>query len=211
MDDFDFDELFELLEDGDDEPDPSFRATIRRGRLTLTNWAPWLFRCGPLGALVRERERCGVAIADLTLHGEDDDEVSVRFYAAGPKREEAERILIEWAARVGYRRVWLPDRLVEIEPAPEQTIGTAAVRCPTCLAHWADAQPEFWLQVRESGAFPMWCPACGCELPQWTVRGERKDAPEGKGSGSGEWAASGSGGRNAAGERTRARRSEPPG
>jgi hypothetical protein len=177
-DDFDFN--FDDILDGGGEPkSPTYRATIRNGRLTVTGWAPWLARGGPLGSLLRARERADVAIADLTIHGEDDEELSVRFHAAGRMREEAERVLLEWASRVGYRRVWLPDRMIEIEPAPEQ-IGTASVRCPTCRAQWADSGPDFWLSVREQGAFPSWCPLCGCELPQWTVSTDRRGATPGR-------------------------------
>jgi hypothetical protein len=136
-------------------------------------------RGGPLGSLLRARERAAVAIADLTLHGEDSEELLVRFHAAGRMRDEAERVLLEWASRVGYRRVWFPDRMVEIEPSPEQ-IGRASVRCPTCRAGWADSSPEFWLSVRKQGAFPMWCALCGCELPQWTVSADRRGDTAGR-------------------------------
>jgi hypothetical protein len=169
---------------------PTYRATIRNGHLTITGWAPWLARGGPLGSLLRARERAEVAIADLTTHGEDNEEFSVRFHAAGRLREEAERVLLEWASRVGYLRVWLPDRMIEIEPSPAQ-IGTASVRCPTCRARWADSTPDFWLSVREQGAFPMWCPLCGCELPQWTVSADRRGATAGRCAGSPGWPAPG--------------------
>ena len=69
----------------------------------------------------------------------------------------------------GHRRLWLPDRLVEIERDPE-AITHASVRCDVCHARWSDGTPEFWLGVREAKAFPKWCPVCGCELPQWVTR-----------------------------------------
>lgn len=177
--DEDFDEIFDELfgdEDGDRAPQPSWRATIRGCQLRLTTWAPWLARGGPMGALLAQRERAGIAIADLTVHGGDERELSVRFHVAGPDPHQAEQVLVDWAARVGYGRVWLPDRLVAIQPDPER-FGTAAVRCSTCRARWSDSTPEFWLGVTKAGAFPLFCPLCGCEMPQWTVAGEATERP----------------------------------
>lgn len=158
-------------EESDDEPEltPTWRATIRRGKLTLTGWAPWLITGGPLGTLLPARARSGVTIADLTLHGADDDEVSVRFLVRAKPTEPADDLLIDWASKVGYRRVWLPDGLVDIERDP-QAMTRASVRCDVCLARWSDATPEFWLGVRQEKAFPRWCPMCGSELPQWVTR-----------------------------------------
>jgi len=168
-DDF-LDELAGFLDDdgGDGPPAPTWRVTIRRGRLMLTGWAPFLIGSGPYASLFGGRERAGVAIADLTLHGKEGEEVSVRYWATGGGREQADEALVDWARDVGLKRVWLPDRLVEIEPDPER-IETASVSCPTCRARWSDSTPEFWLTVRGAGVFPKWCPICGGELPQWTV------------------------------------------
>ncbi len=175
----DFDETTEELGDEDAVPDdpPTYRATIlpRTGRVSLTGWAPWLARGGALGKLLRERERAGVAIADLSVTGADSDEVIARFYSDGGALSASEDALVEWASHVGYRRLWLSDRMVALDPAPEQ-IGHATVRCPTCRAGWADANPEFWLMVREQGEFPRWCPVCGFELPQWRVGPQRPSA-----------------------------------
>lgn len=88
--DEDFEEMLEELLGDDENPAPTYRAVIRRGRLTITGWAPWLAAGGPLGKLLRERERRGVAIADLTLYGEKQDELAVRFYAT-PDREGPSR------------------------------------------------------------------------------------------------------------------------
>lgn len=166
----DFDEFIDDLVAGEDDglPAPTWRATIRRGQLTLTNWAPFLATNGPLGSVFPGRQRAGVAIADLTIHGDDADEVSVRYWAEGTDRAVADALLTTWAEDVGYRRLWLPDFVVELEPHPER-LERAAVRCPTCRAHWSDGTPEFWLLVRGAKVFPKWCPLCGCELPQWQV------------------------------------------
>jgi len=76
-------------------------------------------------------------------------------------------VLADWAALVGYRRLWLPDSVVELEPPPP--VGTATVRCPTCTSVWADDSARFWTVVRESGHFPGFCPACGGSLPEWRL------------------------------------------
>jgi hypothetical protein len=190
----DHDDLNETLDeglgdDGDGRPAPTWRATIRGRRLMLTNWAPWLVHGGPQTKLLTEREQAGFTIADLTVHGQDDDEVSVRFYAVGTEVERAEELLIEWATRVGYRRLWLPDRLVAIEPQPDK-LGTASVRCPTCRAVWQDSSPEFWLTVKRGSVFPKWCPVCGCELPQWDVRDARHRRRARRRAGGESWSAS---------------------
>jgi hypothetical protein len=184
MSDEDFNELSTDLTGADSAPDPTFRATIRGRRLMLTGWAPWLIRGGPLATLFPDRAADGITIADLTIHGNDDNEVSVRFYTVGGQLEDAESVLIRWAEGVGHRRIWFPDRLVTVESDP-RSIGTASVRCPTCRARWSDSSPEFWLVVKGSGTFPRWCPMCGCEVPQWTVR--RGMSPRPTDHQSGEW------------------------
>lgn len=177
----DFDGMFEF-DDGlpgnpviEPESPPTWRATIRAGKLMLTAWTPWLFTSGPVASLLPSDARTPVTIADLTIHGRDNDEISARFCLRREPYEKAEDILVEWARQVGYKRFWLPDRLLELERDPE-ALTRASVRCDICRAKWSDATPEFWLIVRASKAFPRWCPACGCELPQWTT--EPTDNPK---------------------------------
>ena len=165
----DFEEFLNNLtdEDGNGISVPTWRATITRSRLTLTNWAPFLITNGPLGNLFDGRRRAGVTIADLTVL--DEDEISVRYWSEGGDREEANEVLLTWAEDVGYKRCWLPDRIIaELRHVPER-FSRATVRCPTCRARWSDGTPEFWATVRKSRVFPKWCPMCGCEMPQWTV------------------------------------------
>src|SRR5688500_11052304 len=100
----DFDEIFEQLVNGGDEDPatpPTYRATIHKGEVKLTGWAPWLISWGPLGERFKGRARAGVAIADLTLEGEHQDEVIVRFRSPGRSLAEAEEALIRWASLVG--------------------------------------------------------------------------------------------------------------
>lgn len=153
----------------DEEPaEPSFRATIRDGRLFLTEWAPWLTGRKPLDLRNKTSATGAAAIADLSPLGVNQDELLVKLREEGPDREDAVRTLLGWPARVGYRRLWLESELFEIPPSPEQ-IGAAAVRCSVCQSEWCASSPEFWLAVRKAKSFPLWCARCGCELPQWDV------------------------------------------
>ena len=116
------DMIDEWLGDGDGPPPPTWRATIRGRRLMLTHWAPWLAQGGPQTKLLTEREEAGFTIADLTVHGEDDDEVSVRFYAVGAELERAEQVLV----RVG-RSGRLPADLAQ-RPAGDDRARPRAAR-----------------------------------------------------------------------------------
>lgn len=137
--------------------EPMCRATIRDGVLTLNRWRPILHGCFEPAA--------GVAIADLTVLS--PRELLVEWIVAG----DDEEILLEWAQLVGYTRVWLPARLVELEASlvPD---GAAEVECPTCGTVWSQGSPDFWANLRRLGYFPGSCLACGGSLPEWraTVR-----------------------------------------
>ena len=167
----DLEGLFGEFEEEEGEPpaQPSYRVTVRGRRLALTHWVPWLAQGGAWGKFFEDREEAGVAIADLTLCGERNSEIAVRFHSEGKSREGAERVICEWAELVGYRQVWLAEQLVVLGSEPA-VVERAEVRCSICEARWHDATPEFWAAVRQNGIFPAWCPVCGCELPQWSVR-----------------------------------------
>ena len=158
--DFNFDEL-------DGEPD--YRVTIRGDRLMLTYCFPWLARGGPLGKLARDRGKDGVYIADLTIA---DDDLLVRVHASPADASGAEGRLLEWAATVGYTRVWLPSGIVDLDG-----VGTvaeaAAVTCDSCGIEWDDPTPELWEQVHSEHSFPRCCPVCGTDLPQWQTRPDK--------------------------------------
>jgi hypothetical protein len=135
--------------------------------MRVVQWAPWLAAAGPLYTLLEARARAGVAIADLTVILDDDGaavELIVDFRCHGtPAHRDA---LCAWAARIGYRRVWLDGEVVELEPAPG---GMAQTRCTGCRARLVDADASFWDFVRHHGAFPTACVLCGSDLPQWTT------------------------------------------
>jgi hypothetical protein len=146
------------------ERDRFLRATIARGELTLNPPLRGTIRGGPASMTFARLE--GVVLVDLRYAGEDDDELVVTTPPnAPPIGRAARRVLTDWAALVGYRRVWLPDAVVDLEPPPP--VGAATVRCPTCTSVWADDSEGFWATVRENGHFPGYCPACGGSLPEW--------------------------------------------
>jgi hypothetical protein len=140
------------------------RATIAHGELTLNPPLRGTITGGPAAmTLARLRD---VVLVDLRHAGEEDDELVATVPPNAPGVDRAaRRVLTEWAALVGYRRLWLPDRVVELDPPPP--VGTATVRCPTCASVWADSSPDFWALVRRNGCFPGYCPACGGALPVW--------------------------------------------
>ena len=123
---------------------------------------------GPVRAVLRPLLADGVVLADLASESCDDgrDELVVRWVPAGRTSPAAEAALLRWADRVGYRRVWLPDAVVDFsESLP--TGGRVESRCPTCGAQWDDESPEFWAMVRTQGCFPGSCPICNGSLPEW--------------------------------------------
>ncbi len=145
---------------------PSLRATIAGGEITLNPHLAGTI-CGGPASMTFERLE-GVVLVDLAHAGEDADELVATVPPnAPPVGGGARRVLAEWAALVGYRRLWLPDGVLELEPPPP--VGAAAVRCPTCTSVWADDSPGFWATVRANGHFPGYCPACSGSLPEWRL------------------------------------------
>jgi len=161
-----------------DREDPDFRATVRRdGTIRLVNWAPWFAAGGPLHTLLHARGRAGIAIADLTIVRDNDYvavELIVDFRCGGGA--EHRRALREWAARVGYRRVWFDGEIADLQPSPG---GAVQTRCTGCRARLVDADASLWEFVRHHGAFPTACVLCGSDLPQWTpVRQKQRPASD---------------------------------
>jgi hypothetical protein len=139
---------------------PACRAAIRGEQITLNRWSRGLLSGGPERVGMRTID---VALADLRALG---DELVVSPVPRAPWTEEAETTLLAWAAVVGYRRVWLPLRVVDLDGALAP-LARAAVRCPTCGATWEDDTVVFWERVRRDGGFPGNCLACGGSLPEW--------------------------------------------
>jgi hypothetical protein len=157
-------------EDMDRDPDAPpeqhrfLRATIAGGEITLNPPLRGTITGGPASMTFARLE--GVAFVDLRHTGADDDELVATLPPnAPPLTRGARRVLADWAALVGYERLWLPDEVLDLDPPPP--VGRAIVRCPTCTSEWADESPAFWARVRASGHFPGYCPACSGSLPEW--------------------------------------------
>jgi hypothetical protein len=151
---------------------PWCRATIAGDAVTLNPWTPQLIRGGPAAMSLERLAATGVALADLYAEGEPgDEELLVRYVAHSLRSAATDAALVAWARTVGYRRVWLPAGVVDLDVA-QAPVGPAATACPTCGLEWRDDTPEFWLGVRSAGAFPGFCLACGGSLPEWRVVAE---------------------------------------
>jgi hypothetical protein len=146
-------------------PDLFLRATIPGDRITLNPPLRGTITGGP-ASMTLARLESGIVLVDLRHAGEDDDELVASVPPNAPRlTAAARRTLARWAALVGYRRLWLPDRVLELDPPA--ALRTAEVECPTCTATWADGSESFWAMVRANGHFPGYCPACGGSLPEW--------------------------------------------
>jgi len=157
---------------------PDYRATISDGQMNIVRWAPRLMRCwGPASAHFRSRAEEGVSIADLTVlrNSEAPYEVIVKFLAGG-ESPDAREAIVKWATTLGYGRVWLPGDVVELEDRVMESAVSASVDCHACNARWEDGDPDFWLCVRNLGNFPLYCPLCGADLPQWQIASQEAAA-----------------------------------
>ena len=155
--------------DHDDRPTPWSRATITGDGLTLNPWAPNLITGGPAVMSLEPLAERGIALADLYAEGDPGDEELVVRYVARTRTRASDETLLRWARTVGYRRVWMPERVVDLS-APAAELGLAETRCRVCTLEWRDDTVEFWHGVRMAGAFPGFCLGCGASLPEWTVR-----------------------------------------
>ena len=158
---------------------PWCRAAIAGEAVTLNPWTPALIRGGPASMALERLADTGVALADLYADGEPgDEELVVRYVARSPRTEASDAALVAWARTVGYRRIWLPGLVVDLDAA-EAPVGVAETTCRTCGLTWRDDTDAFWASVRKAGAFPGYCLACGASLPEWRVApaGDRAGAP----------------------------------
>ena len=147
---------------------PWARAVVRDGRVTLNPWSPSLVSGGPGRALLGGLPARGVAVADLCSELRDDgrEELIIRWLPDGAASGPARDALLDWAELVGYRRVWLPDEVVDLAGATTR-LGRVATTCPTCGSRWDDESAEFWAMVLAQGHFPGQCPICNGSLPEW--------------------------------------------
>jgi hypothetical protein len=147
---------------------PWARAVVRDGRVTLNDWNPRLLSRGPARAVLLRSLPEGVTVADLLSEPRADgrEELVVRWIPDGRTSSAARAAISEWAALVGYARVWFPEAVVDFaEELPGA--GRVETTCPTCGATWEDESAEFWLLVRGQGFFPGHCPICNASMPEW--------------------------------------------
>ena len=170
MDEFNPDEIFEhLFGDNENAPQPKYRATYRKKRLTVVPFFHSMIVNGPASGWFRHREKAGTVIADLIAdETEGRDELSITYRSAGRNRDAAQLAIAEWAASVGYKRLWHPDGFVELQ-ATVSDEDRASVKCTTCGQGWSDTGSSFWTMVHGQRGFPTFCPLCGGDLPQWRI------------------------------------------
>lgn len=148
-----------------------FRATIFDDELRLVDWVPWLAGRGPSRQLLADQAaRRSLTILDLEVVRERDIAVELVALPLAGDVERARPALEAWAALVGYRRLWLPDVLVPLEP---MCGGEIATTCTSCGAGFCEDDGHFWQTTRMNGRFPVHCPLCGGDLPQWRATGVR--------------------------------------
>jgi hypothetical protein len=150
---------------------PIMRAVYARRRLTVVVPHQRLTSDGDISGMgFGDRSDAGISIMELGETELDGFgwELTVGFLADGD-RTGAERALETWSSRVGYRRVWFPERIYEPGNAPN-VCSRAGIDCPTCGHAWRGTGRRFWAQIWEVRLFPNLCPLCGCNLPQWRVQ-----------------------------------------
>jgi hypothetical protein len=111
---------------------------------------------------------------DLYRHGDEREELTAARVRGSDPAAAHEEVLAAWARDVGYRRLWLPSRVICFDGVAA-TVAAAAVTCPTCGLHWRDESARFWARVRADGHFPACCLACNGSLPEWCVDGPEVD------------------------------------
>lgn len=142
--------------------------TLRRdGVVRLVNWGRGLPPEGHCTRFSMPEGGAGVCIADLAVVRDGDCAATELVVDVRCGDRPAHRqALVDWAATVGYRRLWMDGEVAEMTPTPG---GRAQTRCSGCRVRLVDSDVSFWNFVRQHGAFPSSCCLCGADLPQWTV------------------------------------------
>lgn len=179
-DDFDDEELEELLEEIAAEEDAQdagvprtrFRATYRDGRLLVLPRGDGLAEQGPILTMLEGSGCQGLVIADLAESSDNGPlggwELTVTVLTPDELSREAEAAILGWAGNVGFRRAWLPDRVVKLG-ARRSFHSKARVHCENCGQNWRNSGRRFWQGVTHNRSFPTYCLLCGADLPAWEV------------------------------------------
>lgn len=150
------------------------RVVIRNGRLTLTRRPHYLMqvRMDRYRGALRD---AGTVVCDVELNDSPsgERELTVTRSFGSELDDAATDVLIEWAALIGCRRVWLADRLVDLGdlliPAVEDI---ATEPCPTCgvTVDEATLMDELLTLRRRGPVASSTCPACLSARPQRLAR-----------------------------------------
>jgi hypothetical protein len=83
----------------------------------VLDWMPYMPPAGgPMSEIVRRRAADGVLIANLyVIENDDSPELIVEPVSQLTVGASQRRLLLRWAQVCGYRRVWLTDRLIELD------------------------------------------------------------------------------------------------
>lgn len=153
----------------DTESDTQLSQVIfRNGRLTITP-RPFPMRARPAGAYADALRNAGSVMAELALEdSETGRELTVRFAPPESQTEEAVDALMEWALLAGCSRVWLPDRVVDLDgrliPPPDEL---ESAECPTCGIVAAEhTTVDDLARSRQRGLRSRTCPVCMTRLPE---------------------------------------------
>ncbi len=149
-------------------PRARFRVTYREGRLLVIHWADVLAEQGPVLTLLEDSELEDLLIADLAESRDSEGrwELTMRLLTADGPSPPAERAILDWASDVGYRRIWLPDRVVNLSRR-QGFNSRVKVHCHNCGQTWHDSGRAFWSHVVKQRSFPTFCRLCGADLPVW--------------------------------------------
>ena len=164
--------------DACNQSQPEVRATVtRNGELVMTPWSAGAARDGgPAAAQIRLRKLVGVF--DLTIERAHADGIThatdliVSDVFVTDRVELGHRKLVEFAAHLGYKRVWFGNEVVALESA--LLGGTWQSTCRHCGLTWSDSTDGFWLNTRGMGYFPPVCSLCSHPIAQ--AVGEREPA-----------------------------------
>ena len=145
------------------------RAIIREGRITITR-RPLLLQRERARSYSEALREAGTLICDLELSPEPagERELTVFRPIGGELDALATDALIEWGAMVGCRRIWLPDRLIEIDDTLVPGIDEIEVEpCPTCgVAPDIDDIADIIASRRRRGHSSDICPVCMSHRPE---------------------------------------------
>jgi hypothetical protein len=149
-----------------------YRAVIRHGRITILK-RPFILMAQQARAYSDAVRKAGTTIceveAGITSAGER--ELTVEPVAGCELDGQALDTLLGWAAVIGCTRVWLPDRVIDLDdsllPAPEDVESSP---CPTCgVSAHVDRVADELASLRRRGHRPRICPVCMSDSPELTV------------------------------------------